>query len=282
VAPPRVRLVALDIDGTLLRSDKTLSPRTRAAVARACASGVRVVLVTGRRHPSAQRVAEELGPSLPLVLHNGALVVAEGSVLRCRPLDRAVAARAVRVGRAHGLEPVVHCGHRGEGWLLVDARARPEGLVAYYLERARSELRRCEDVIEALALEEPMQVMFGGSPAEIEALSHALGAELGRDARLERTEYPASDFALLDVLDPRVGKADAVAFLQERWGISARETLAIGDNWNDRLMLEAAGRGLVMGNAPSELLRQLGLPVLPTNDEDGVAHALESHVLDGA
>src|SRR6185503_20949449 len=79
VSGPRVRLVALDIDGTLLRSDKTLSPRTREAVARARRGGVRVVLVTGRRHPSARKVADELGPALPLVVHNGALVIDEGA-----------------------------------------------------------------------------------------------------------------------------------------------------------------------------------------------------------
>jgi Cof subfamily protein (haloacid dehalogenase superfamily) len=278
VPAPNVRLVALDIDGTLLRSDRTLSLRTREAVARARAGGVRVVLVTGRRHPSARRVADELGQLLPLVLHNGALVVEDGRIIRCRPLAREVAARAIQAGRDCGAEPVVHCGERGEGWLLVDAHARPTGLVGYYLERAGSEVRRVDDVLAALAREEPIQVMFGGPRAEMEALVAALGARLGEGARLERTVYPATGFALVDVLDPGVGKAEALRFLQARWGIAAAETLAIGDNWNDRSMLEAAGRGLLMGNAPSEL-RALGLPVLPTNDEDGVAHALEAHVL---
>jgi hypothetical protein len=273
-----VRLVALDIDGTLLRSDRTLSQRNREAIARARAGGVRVVLVTGRRHPSARRVVDELGDRLPLVLHNGALVVESDRIIRSRPLAREAAARAVRAGRAHGLEPVVHCGSRGEGWLLVAADARPSGLVGYYLERAAGEVRRVNDVFEALALEEPIQVMFGGARREIEELLAALAAALGGKARLERTVYPATGFALVDVLDPGVGKAEALAFLQTRWGIAPAETLAIGDNWNDRSMLEAAGRGLLMGNAPSELL-QLGLPVLPTNDEDGVAHAIEAHVL---
>jgi len=270
--------VALDIDGTLLRSDRTLSPRTRATVALARARGVRIVLVTGRRHPSARRVADELGEGLPLVLHNGAIVVEDGSIIRCRPLAREVAARAIRGGRARGMEPVVHSGNRGEGWLIVDANAAPAGLVGYYLERAQSELRAVEDLLDALALEEPIQVMFGGTLAEMEGLLEALSAALAGTARIERTVYPATGFALVDVLDPSVGKADALAFLQQRWGIPAEATLAIGDNWNDRSMLEAAGRGLLMGNAPSELLR-LGLPVLPTNDEDGVAHALEVHVL---
>ena len=275
---PSVRLLALDIDGTLLRSDRTLSPRTREAITRARARGVRVVLVTGRRHPSARRVADELGEGLALVVHNGAIVVEDGSIIRCRPLARDVAARAIREGRTRGMEPIVHCGNRGEGWLIIDAKARPAGLVGYYLERARRELRPVEDLLEALALEEPIQVMFGGTLAEMEGLRAALAAALAGAARLERTVYPATGFALVDVLDPGVGKADALAFLQRRWSILAAETLAIGDNWNDRTMLEAAGRGLLMGNAPSELL-QLGLPVLPTNDEDGVAHAIETHVL---
>ena len=278
MALPRVRLVALDIDGTLLRSDRTLSARTRHAIARVRADGVRVVLVTGRRHPSARRVADELGTALPMIVHNGALVVEEGRIIRCRPLARDAAARAVRAGRAAGAEPIVHCGSRGEGWLLVDARARPAGLVAYYLERARTELRQLDDVLDALASEQPIQVMFGGPRAEMEELLPVLDAALAGEARLERTVYPATGFALVDVLHPGVGKAEALDFLQGRWGIAASETLAIGDNWNDRQMLEAAGLGLVMGNAPSELL-EVGLPVLPTNDEDGVAHALEAHVL---
>jgi hydroxymethylpyrimidine pyrophosphatase-like HAD family hydrolase len=75
-----------------------------------------------------------------------------------------------------------------------------------------------------------------------------------------------------------VGKAALLSFLQERWGIASSETLAIGDNWNDREMVERAGRGFVMGNADPALLA-LGLCALPTNDDDGVAHAIEEHVL---
>ena len=102
MARPAIRLVALDIDGTLLRSDKSLAPRTRAAVDAARARGVRVVLVTGRRYPSARRVAEELGGEVPLILHNGALVVDAGRVLRCRALPRAAARAAIAAGRTKG------------------------------------------------------------------------------------------------------------------------------------------------------------------------------------
>jgi hydroxymethylpyrimidine pyrophosphatase-like HAD family hydrolase len=112
----------------------------------------------------------------------------------------------------------------------------------------------------------------------METLRAALAAALAGEARIERTVYPATGMVLLDVLHPAVGKAEALGFLQERWGIAPSETLAIGDNWNDREMVEGAGLGFVMGNADPELLA-LGLPVLPTNEEDGVARAIEEHVL---
>jgi Cof subfamily protein (haloacid dehalogenase superfamily) len=275
-----IRLLALDIDGTLLRSDKTVSARTRRALDRARACGVRLVLVTGRRYPSARRVAEDLGGAVPLVLHNGALVVEAEEVLRCRRLPSDAARRAILLGREAGKEPVLHCGARGEGRLLVERASRPAGLVAYYLERSRKDVLLVPDLLAALGEEEPIQVMFGGTPEEMGALLAPLTRELRGQARVERTVYPATGVVLLDVLDPGSGKAEALAFLQARWGIAPSETLAIGDNWNDREMVMSAGVGFVMGNADPELLA-LGLPSLPTNDEDGVAQAIESIVLEG-
>ncbi|HEY7513394.1 MAG TPA: HAD family hydrolase, partial [Vicinamibacteria bacterium] len=113
---------------------------------------------------------------------------------------------------------------------------------------------------------------------EVDAAAPGLSSELAGHARVERTVYPQSGVGILDVLARGVSKGEALDFLQRRWGIAAAETLAIGDNWNDHDMLERAGLGLVMGNADPEM-RKLGLPLLPTNDEDGVAVAIEAHIL---
>jgi hydroxymethylpyrimidine pyrophosphatase-like HAD family hydrolase len=274
-----LRLVALDLDGTLLGSDKRISARNRRAIDAARARGVHVVLVTGRRYPAARRVAEELGGDPPLVLHNGAMIVEERTVLRCRTLEREVALEAVRIARAAGADAVLHCGRAGEGRLLVEAAATSNTLLAYYLDRSHPDVTVLGDLCAEL-LEDPIQVMFGGGIPQMEMLLPGLVAGLGARVRIERTVYPSSGLALLDVLHPEVGKAEALVFLQRRWGLVSEETLAVGDNWNDAEMLKAAGVGLVMGNAEPGMLA-LGLPVLPTNDDDGVAVAIEQYVLDG-
>ena len=272
----RYRLLALDIDGTLLRSDKTISPRTRAAVdgrarGAACAWSWSPAAAIPRRGGSRSSSAGDLD----LVLHNGALIFENGEVLRCLPLPRALARAAVRGGpRAARADPVraLRPSRRGPAYgrghraLEHSARVLPRPVAPRRLRRSPTSTTRSH--------EDPIQVMFGGAIDAMAGSRAASSAELGGAARIDRTLYPASGVGLLDVLRAVVGKAEALSFLQERWDVAAAETLAIGDNWNDHEMLEEAGLGLVMGNADPDMLR-LGLPVLPTNDEDGVAVAIE-------
>ena len=137
---PRYRILALDLDGTLLGRDKSVSRRNGEAVQAALEAGVRIVLATGRRYPAARPVAEQLGEDIPLVLHNGGLIVEGREVVRCTPLPRDVAVRAIRLGREAGAEPVVHCGHEGEGKLLVERMPPTEPVLAMYLRRAHADV----------------------------------------------------------------------------------------------------------------------------------------------
>jgi hydroxymethylpyrimidine pyrophosphatase-like HAD family hydrolase len=280
----RRRILALDIDGTLLRTDKRLSARTLSAVRAARDTGVHLVLVTGRRYPAARHVAEELGAGIPLVLHHGALVVeppeqalAAPRVLRCTPLSREATLTAIRAGRACGADPVVHCGFQAEGRLVVAGLDSNNAMLVGYVDRGGRDRVDVSDLERDLP-HDAVQVMYAGElPAMLELYPRLVDA-LGAAARVERTLYPAHGMGFLDVLHPEVGKATAVAFLQELWSVAVSDTIAIGDNWNDRDMLLAAGRGLVMGNA-EKALHEMGLEVLPTNDEDGVAVAIERYVL---
>lgn len=283
---PPCRLLALDIDGTLLRSDRTISERTRRAVCDAREKGVRLVLVTGRRYPTARPIAVQFGAGVPLVLHHGALALEPDAqrdhdglprILRCLALDRDVVRTVIRLGREQGADPVVHCGLRGEGRLVVAEIAADNEMLLGYVGRGARDRVRVDD-LEGELPDDPLQVMFAGPLPAMLALYPRLVEGLGARAKVERTFYPAQGMGFLDVLHPRVSKGEAVAYLSDRWGIRRDETMAIGDNWNDHDMLTGAGRGLVMGNA-DPALHALGLEVLPTNDEDGVAAAVEKYVL---
>jgi 5-amino-6-(5-phospho-D-ribitylamino)uracil phosphatase len=283
---PPCRLLALDLDGTLLDSAKKISPRNLAAVAAARAAGVRLVLITGRRYPAARGVASLLGRGVPLVLHHGALIVEpeperdhEGTpqVLRCLPLGRETVRAAIRKGREYGADPVAHCGFQAEGRLVVAEIAADNEMLLGYVGRGLRDRVQVED-LERDVPEDVVQVMFAGRLPRMIDLHPRLLETLGPRAKVERTFYPAQGMGFLDVLHPQVGKGEALTWLRERWGVPREETVAIGDNWNDRDMLAAAGRGLVMGNAEPGL-QELGFEVLPTNDEDGVAVAVERYVL---
>jgi Cof subfamily protein (haloacid dehalogenase superfamily) len=274
-----IRVLALDIDGTLLNSRKEISARNLRAINAAQTAGVRVALITGRRYPAAKRIADLLPGNPVLVLHNGGLVIENGVAIRVTPLARASAIAVLTFAKALGADPVVHFGHRGEGLLYVDNASPAHTLLAYYLSRSHPDVRLVSDLEAAVAAEpdDPLQVMFGGSMNEMERLASELDSG-GFDATALRTVYPSDDLSLIDVVARGVDKSEALAFLCARFGVSIEASLAVGDNWNDRAMLLAAGKGCVMGNAEPGL-RALGLEVVPGNDEDGVAFAIEKFVL---
>ena len=278
-AAPALRVLALDLDGTLLNSRKEISPRNHAAIAAARNAGVRIALVTGRRYPAARKVAELLPGAQTLVLHNGGLVIENSVAIRVRPLARATAISVVGFTKSAGADPVVHFGHRGEGLLYVETASPSHTLLAYYLSRSYPDVRVVPNLEAAVASapDAPLQVMCGGSMRAMEDLATAIETG-GLGVSVLRTVYPKDDLSLVDIVAPTVDKSEALDFLCSRWGLGMSEVLAIGDNWNDRLMLQAAGKGCIMGNA-EPALQALGLEVVPGNDADGVAVAVERFLL---
>jgi hypothetical protein len=279
VAARAFRVLALDLDGTLLNSRKEISPRNHAAIAAARSAGVRIALVTGRRYPAARKVAELLPGAEALVLHNGGLVIENSVAIRVRPLARTAAIAVVSFTKSVGADPVVHFGHRGEGLLYVETASPSHTLLAYYLSRSHPDVRVVSDLEAAVAAEQdaPLQVMCGGSMRAMQDLATAIETG-GFGVSVLRTVYPEDDLSLVDIVAPTVDKSEALDFLCSRWGFGMSQVLAIGDNWNDRLMLQAAGKGCIMGNA-EPALHALGLEVVPGNDADGVAVAVERFLL---
>jgi 5-amino-6-(5-phospho-D-ribitylamino)uracil phosphatase len=287
-----VRLLALDLDGTLLNSRGLLPERNRWAIAEVRARGVRVALVTGRRFRDARPLALELGLDVPVIAHNGALTkharTLETVAVNLLPLE--AAREVLRVGRREGADALVSDDPIGAGVLVYDHVSEDNTALAKYVawsrrihgDEADEAVRRVASLEEYLD-HAPVHVAFSGNCATMRRLDEALRRELGESIKVLCTMYPKQDFALVDVLHPEVSKGTGVAAVAAEYGLTPQEVMAVGDNFNDLEMLGFAGTAVVMGNAETALRDSLSslrdFHVTATNDEDGVAEAIEKFIL---
>ena len=277
--PPRpaaalpIRLVALDIDGTLIGEDLLLRDRTVAAIRAACHRGVSVSLVTGRMSTSAIVFARELGLSDPIVAYQGALIRALppdgderlGRLLRHRPLGVEAAREVVTWAQSVGLEP--HVNHL-ERFVIRADDPRAEDYSSFLGSRA-------EIVPDLLAwLRHPVSKILAVS---VEPMSEAILLD-ARRRFAGRAAVTISHPRFLEFLAPGVSKAEGVRHLARRAGVPMANVLAIGDNFNDLEMLGAVGHGAAMPSAPGPV-RAAARYVAPPLAEEGAAQLIERLVL---
>ena len=271
----RIRLVALDLDGTVVGDDLRIRPRTVAAVRAAVDAGMAVAIVTGRMTSSALPFARELGLRGPIVGMQGALIrempapgrPGLGRLLYHRPLPAVVVREALAWCRAHGLEP--HLNHLERMVVLAgDSRA------AEYVRFNAGRVVMVPDLDAWVRHPVTKVISVGDAPLPTRLLPGARADFAGR------ADVTVSHPKFLEFVAPGVSKGAAVRWLARRLGIDLRDTLAIGDQLNDLEMIEEAGLGVAMPHGPAELLEAAAL-VAPSFEEDGVAQVLEAYLLGG-
>ncbi len=274
------RLVAIDIDGTLLDGRGQVPEANLTALHDAAARGVRLVVVTGRSYPFAIPAVAGLPDPLTLVVYNGAVARQRGgdTIVR-RTLDPAVAGRVLAHTRGWRTATTVQFDRADAGQTLYDRLSWEHPNRRGYYAKVRRHVTQVDDLEEAMRDADPVQVAFNGPTAEMRRLQDELAAHPDLPAlSVSATHYPARDFSLVDVNAAGATKSGALAAVAAHLGITREEVFAIGDNHNDIDMLQWAGTGVVMGNAEPELL-ELGLPITDTNERAGLARALADFVL---
>jgi len=281
---PPVRLVAIDMDGTLLPTfAQKIGERTALALKAAQEAGIVVAIATGRRTNYTVPLLEGLGlrADTPLITSNGAVIRTLGGEAIDRCHMQARVARAL-CGLLRGFGAVVFTFDRpGRGELVLENLEMTHGRISLWVEANRNAIEVVSPLEDALPDgQDPIQGMVTGTLANMRLAEKALKAsEWAADCECVCTEYPARDLSILDLLPPGVSKGWALARLAGRLGIDRKETMAVGDNWNDVDMLEWAGQGVMMGNAAQELrtmAKMRGWRQCPPNDQDGVAVVLEA------
>jgi HAD superfamily hydrolase (TIGR01484 family) len=297
-----MRMIAVDMDGTLLGADGRVSARNLAAMKTAERAGVEVVVATGRRHCYAMRVLRELGlrEENALISSNGTVTRTIGASLLERtllPLDTARwlcgHVEEFRNALVITFDKVGPDGEDARGALVVEHLDVLTASIGKWMAANEPYIAHVAPIERALDTEAPIQMMLCGTVermrrAEARLLEHpgvsAVGVApqeraAGAEVALHRTEYAERDLSILDILPAGCGKGGALLRLAEQRGIKAEEILAIGDNWNDVSMLEVAGRAVLMGNAPESLkaaAAERGWVVGKRHDEDGVAEVIDA------
>ena len=274
-----IRLIAIDIDGTLLDSRGQVPEANQRAIAAAAARGIEVALVTGRRYTFARPVAERIPAPLTMIVNNGALVrTSEGETHHRLLLEREVARRLLEATTEFRMGTLVLFDRPRENQILYELLDWADPSRTDYWRRNREYLAEIAPLEDCLT-EDPIQVMYTGGVERMRSLARHLAAlDFAAHFSVQLTEYPARDFTLVDVLHPRVSKGATLEAWSARRGYQRSEVMAIGDNLNDVEMLSFAGRPVVMGNSVPEL-RADGWFVTATNDEAGVAAAIERFAL---
>ncbi|HLI70976.1 MAG TPA: Cof-type HAD-IIB family hydrolase [Ktedonobacteraceae bacterium] len=272
-----IRLIAIDIDGTLLTPDGQITPRTRMAIEAAQRAGIIVTLATARRYFSTGAIATELGLELPLIVYDGALIVNHPArtVLYSRALAAGVAQQVVDVFRQFAVQPVVQpcdC-MQEEVWTGPAEYDHLE--LATYITLAKGRLRRLPYAQLCAGQADPLRVVAFASEECIQRLLPAVSALACSLHSISLGSYGCAELA---VMHPACSKASGVAALASYYNIPLEQVMAIGDNTNDREMLRSAGWSVAMGQA-SEEVKAAAKAVTGTNLEDGVAQAIERYAL---
>lgn len=265
------KLVALDMDGTLLTSQKTVSPRTKQAIQAARDNGVHVVLASGRPLEGMTRYLDELGMTEDhdyVLSYNASLVqrVASKEVIRKQIMTGRDAKNIASL--AHDLGTFIHAFTPERG--LITPENNP------YTEH-ESEINGVEttvvDFAELADDEEVIKVMMVADP---DILSRAI-AQLPEALYSNYTVVQSAPF-FLEIMNPNSNKGTGVAMLAEHLGLDASQVICMGDAGNDHHMIEYAGLGVAMGNATDET-KAIASHITLSNDEDGVAAVIEQFIL---
>ena len=260
------RLVATDLDGTLRTEQYPFSPRLRNAVKQAQLLGVRFVIATGRTYRTSSVFAHDLGLSDAMVCDNGATVYRfpDGELLFKETIP------------AEMIKPIADCTPDHATLMICCGdhfyapRVTQDALL--FVERYREYFHELSGMDALPGL--PQKILFILDAPLVRDLHLHLLAKFGDQAQIVQ-----SSARYVEITHPQVSKGKGIAFLANRWNIPQSQVLAIGDQDNDRSMIEWAGMGVAMGNA-AEDVRAMAKYIAPSVAEDGVAAVLEKYVLD--
>ena len=265
------KLMAVDLDGTLLTDDKRIDAPTAEAVGQALERGFHFAVATGRAWPGVRRYAKEIHLTDPVVTMNGAMIVnpVTEEILYSQPISHDDALRLLNMGYERGVTQVIWCRNRLYGTLIND-RMRD------YSTRfgGGSEILPADD-FEKLASDGISKVLWCDEPEKVNEYVRMLNS-----STFESLSACTSEPYFAEIFNAKVSKADSLRILCSMLGISTDEMIAVGDGCNDIPMIRLAGLGVAMGNA-SQTVKDEASEIALTNGQNAIGVLLQKYVIGG-
>ncbi|EPY08437.1 Cof-like hydrolase [Paenibacillus alvei TS-15] len=261
------KLIAIDVDDTLINDDKQVTPGTKRALELAVQQGVTVTLATGRMYASAHNIALQTGLNVPLITYQGSLVknVMDGEVLYERAVPRDAALKLLHYCNEHNIHLQLYIDDklyaREENQKLIDYANLSN--IPYFIE---------PDFDRLLASPSTKMLMID-EPERLDRVAEELKELLGSEVHITKSKPH-----FLEVTHYEGTKGSALRHLAKHFGCSLEETIGIGDSWNDHDLIETAGLGVAMGNAVDSL-KTIADYVTESNNDEGVRHVIEKFIL---
>jgi len=272
------RLLALDIDGTLVSTEDEISPPVRRAISRAMRCGLEVILATGRRYSRALPFAEALQLNTPLVTSSGALtkLPADHKTLFRSQFSEDVLRRVLLLLRELGFPAAVLGDTFSDGFDYYIERTngcRRNGFFEDYLQQNAGSEKVWDDFLEVLP-PDIFATFTVGSEAEMKWVEQKLHASLPQHLTTNVLRSPRYRGFFCEIMPAGTSKWTAICQVAKQRGVTAKEICAVGDDVNDISMIRQAGFGVAMGNAPDEV-KEVAHWVAPPLEEDGLVAAID-------
>ena len=273
-------MLVIDIDGTLLTPEGSITACSMAAIQAAQQAGIATTLATARRYTNTAPIADELGLHTPLILYDGAIIMQhpQKAILHKHLLSANVGQQAVDVLIRHNIQPVVHPFKDTEEVIWTGPSAFDNPWVDTYFASAQTPVRRMPFETLCTGHPDPIRVVAFASEEVIHSLLPEVTALECSWTITRRGNFGSAELA---IMNPSCSKASAIIELARYLNVPLQQIMAIGDNNNDIEMLRTVGWGVAMGQA-SEAVKTVARAVTASNQEDGVARAIQLYALRAA
>jgi Cof subfamily protein (haloacid dehalogenase superfamily) len=261
------KMLAIDIDDTLINDEKEITEGTKQALAQALAHGVTVTLATGRMYASAKQLAAQLGLNVPLITYQGSLVKTslDGKIL----YERSVPTEAAHFIFDYCERTGLHLQTYSDDVLYVKESSEKSDAYAALSKIPYTVYPNFKE----LADKPSTKLLMIDEPGRLDVVATELRNEIGHLVHITKSKPH-----FLEIVHREGTKGDAIRYLADQFGYDLSEVIAIGDSWNDHEMIQAAGLGVAMGNAVDSL-KEIADYVTLSNNEDGVKHVVDKFVL---